>query len=70
MLTYILLDRYVKQYFFSTCSTDNEIDGRSFIDLSWSEVRELVKPLGIAKKLARLQKEVGCICVCLAYNVY
>ena len=43
-----------------TLSTDGEIDGQSFLELTGPELRELLNPfkLGVLKKVIRLQKEV------------
>ena len=37
---------------------DNQIDGECFLELSESEVKELVKPLGIVKKILRILRKV------------
>ena len=44
----------------STLTTDGEIDGQSFLELTEPELRELLNPfkLGVLKKVIRLQKEV------------
>ncbi|XP_064403971.1 uncharacterized protein LOC135349363 isoform X1 [Halichondria panicea] len=34
---------------------DNEIDGEAFLELTENDIKELVKPLGVVKKLVRLQ---------------
>ena len=36
--------------------TDNKIDGIAFSELSEDEVKAIVKPLGVVKKIIRLQK--------------
>ena len=38
---------------------DNDIDGEVFCELTEEEVKELVKPLGVVKKIVRLQKSVA-----------
>lgn len=38
--------------------TDNQVDGECFLELSESDVKEIVKPLGIVKKILRLIREV------------
>ena len=50
--------------FFLLLPIDNEIDGECFIELSDAEVKELIKPLGIAKKVIRIIKEVSNLCSC------
>lgn len=49
------------------CFAENEIDGQSFLELTESEVKELLKPfkLGVFKKIIRLQKEVRSMGCCL-----
>ena len=39
--------------------TENEIDRESFLELSEADVKELVKPLGVVKKLVRLKSGVS-----------
>lgn len=39
---------------------DNQIE--CFLELSESDVKELVKPLGIVKKIIRIVQEVNCEC--------
>lgn len=38
---------------------ENEIDGQCFIELKESELKELVKPLGVVKKILRIQQQVN-----------
>ncbi len=38
--------------------TENQIDGESFLELTESDIKELVKPLGVVKKIIRLVREV------------
>ena len=33
------------------CSVENEIDGQCFLELTETDVKELVKPLGVVKKI-------------------
>lgn len=35
---------------------ENKIDGESFLELSEEDIKTMVKPLGIVKKILRLQK--------------
>ena len=35
---------------------DNFIDGKALFQLSWSEIREMVHPVGLAKRIMRLVK--------------
>lgn len=37
------------------CLTDNYIDGAEFLTLSESEVKSMVPPIGLARKILRLQ---------------
>ena len=37
-----------------TCDLDNYIDGKEFLLLTEKEVKEMVPPLGLAKKISRL----------------
>ena len=41
------------------CFTENQIDGESFLDLTEGDIKEVVKPLGVVKKIVRIQKEVN-----------
>lgn len=38
--------------------TENQIDGAGFLDLTEPDIKELIKPLGIVKKIVRLKKQV------------
>ena len=38
---------------------EHQLDGQSFLDLSELDIKGIVKPLGVVKKLLRLQKEVS-----------
>jgi hypothetical protein len=38
---------------------ENEIDGAAFLELTESDVKDLVNPLGIVKKVIRLQQQIG-----------
>lgn len=38
---------------------DNEIDGPTFCELTEEEIKQLVQPLGVVKKIIRLQKSAG-----------
>ena len=37
---------------------DNEIDGPAFIELTENDIKTMIKPLGVVKKILRLQKSV------------
>ncbi len=37
---------------------ENEIDGETFCELSEADIKAIVKPLGIVKKIIRLQKSI------------
>ena len=39
-------------------TTENEIDGSAFLELSEDDVRTLVPKLGVVKKICRLQKQL------------
>ena len=50
----------LKQYvYFNPTSTENEIDGASFLELTETDIKEIVKPLGIVKKILRLKRKVS-----------
>lgn len=56
-----------KLFFF----TENQVDGESFLELAESDVKELVKPLGVVKKIVKLLREVNlklCIPTCMQYS--
>ena len=39
---------------------DNEVDGESFMDLSESDLKEMIpNKMGVVKKILKLQQEVG-----------
>ena len=40
---------------------DNYIDGAEFVGLTLPEIREIVQPIGLAKKFAKLIPKVCCI---------
>ena len=40
---------------------DNYIDGAEFVGLTLPEIREIVQPIGLAKKIAKLIPKVCCI---------
>ena len=39
-------------------TSENQIDGESFLALTESDVKEMVKPIGVVKKIMKLQREV------------
>ena len=41
-----------------SCTTDNFIDGSEFVNLTLQEIKEIVPPLGLAKKIAKLIPKV------------
>ena len=43
-----------------------QIDGECFLELSESEVKELVKPLRIVKKILRILQKVFFLMVCIS----
>ena len=43
----------------SAFSKDNEIDGPAFCELTEEEIKQMVKPLGVVKRIIRLQKFAG-----------
>ena len=43
--------------------SDNFIDGNEFTKLTEAEVKDLVPPIGLAKKIIRMIPKV-CVCVC------
>ena len=50
-----------------TCSfSDNYIDGSEFVKLSEAEVKQMVPPIGLAKKIVhlipRVSNTLSCIC--------
>ena len=65
----------LKQYLYlNPTFTENEIDGASFLELTEADIKEIVKPLGIVKKILRLKKKVSaptdrptCTCTCGSY---
>ena len=42
-------------------SAENYIDGKELLELTASEIKDIVPPIGIAKKIIRLQPKVFCI---------
>lgn len=36
----------------------NEIDGEAFLELSEDDIKEIIKPLGVVKKVSRILKTV------------
>lgn len=38
--------------------SENQIDGESVLELTETDVKEMVKPIGIVKKVVKLQREV------------
>ena len=65
----------LKQYvYFNPTSTRNKIDGARFLELTEADIKEIVKPLGIMKKILRLKKKASvptdrptCTCTCGSY---
>lgn len=53
-------------FFFSFA--ENKIDGETFLELSEDDVKSLVKPLGVVKKILRLQKPL--LPVCSSFNIH
>ena len=50
---------------------DNEIGGYSFSDLTESDFKSMIKPLGVVKKLLRLQKSiVSCVRLLVSLLTY
>ena len=48
---------------------DNEVDGESFMDLSESDLKEMIpNKMGVVKKILKLQQEVGLVCIQYNYN--
>ena len=45
------------------CVIDNYIDGGAFVTLSAEEIKEMVPPIGLAKKILKLIPTV-CVWVC------
>ena len=45
------------QFLLKSCA-DNYIDGNEFLELTESEIKDIVPPIGIAKKVIRLQPKV------------
>ena len=45
-------------------SIDNYVDGKEFISLTYEEVKGMVPPLGLAKKVLRLIPKVSMCVVC------
>ena len=39
--------------------SDNQIDGETFLELTEADVKEMVKPIGIVKKIMKVQREVN-----------
>ena len=39
--------------------TENYIDGSAFVELSSAEIKEMVPPIGLAKKIIKLLPKVG-----------
>ena len=46
---------------------ENYIDGKEFLNLNEQEVRSMVSPIGLAKKIIRLSKEVKTCIISLVY---
>ena len=42
----------------SVICLENEVDGMAFFDLSEGDIKAMIKPLGIVKKLIRLKKYI------------
>ena len=47
-----------RHYYYYVSPSDNYIDGKEFIKLSESEVKAMVPPIGLAKKIIRLIPKV------------
>ena len=46
-------------YFYLTATfLENHVDAESFLELTENEIKQLIKPLGVVKKLVILQKKV------------
>lgn len=45
---------------------ENEIDGSAFMELTEADIKQLIKPIGVVKKIIRLQKSLppSCSSVC------
>ena len=37
---------------------ENQINGESFLELTESDVKEMVKPIGVVKEVVKLQRKV------------
>ena len=46
---------------FKLFSLDNQIDGEAFCELTEEDIKQMVQPLGVVKKICRLQKSVTSI---------
>ena len=44
--------------------SENEIDGAAFLELTESDVKGMVRPLGTVKKIMRHKHVSVCVCVC------
>ena len=43
--------------FYDPLHTENQIDGKSFLELSEPDIKEIVKPIGVVKKIMKLQNK-------------
>ena len=68
MVTLLPLEFYLRKlatrFYFCLCTyrAENYIDGKEFAKLTESEVRDMVPPIGLAKKIIRLIPKVTRYC--------
>ena len=55
--------------FYIPMHTENKIDGESFLELCEADVKEMVKPIGIIKKIMKLLNKCKIAMVSLYYYV-